>query len=446
MSVNSGSMLRSATSDDETSTEKDPNNSVVLIDKLRHPALLWIVFVFFLLVVWGVSLLQAVFFLITYKEEDKPNISNQTHLPQYPCNKPLKMNHANNRCALPCEWVSFTKSQDTAQTIVDNISLTISLLGFLFILLTWISIKRLRVFPHIIPLYIQGTSSCISLLIVISNAMGRKESFCSHEFFTEASKSPTNFCVAQGLLIQYFSNVTAMWFIVYSICLLQMICSNNSFHRNRSTRIPHLISAACCCLLPWILVGIVFKEGGYGTVLNMRLCLPKSENLTYYTNAMITEIGQAVACSCLLFVVFKLYSIRNLELLQGDQAKRRKSRLDKVAIRLVCLMFAYAVITALVYIPMCIQQRNKPYLKKYLKEYFGCLLFAPSSAHCSKEKYQSVAYANTFIISYLSSALFTISTISFLAFNKQSRRLWFFWWQRLVDCCCLPEETNSADL
>lgn len=62
------------------------------------------------------------------------------------------------------------------------------------------------------------------------------------------------------------------------------------------------------------------------------------------------------------------------------------------------------------------------------------------------EKYQSVAYANTFIISYLGSALFTISTISFLAFNKQSRRLWGFWWQRLVDCCCLPEEMPSADV
>lgn len=67
--MNSGSMLRSATSEDEISTDKDPN-SVELIDKPRHPALLWSVFVFFLLVVWGVSLLPAVFFLMNYKDED----------------------------------------------------------------------------------------------------------------------------------------------------------------------------------------------------------------------------------------------------------------------------------------------------------------------------------------------------------------------------------------
>lgn len=74
MSVSSGSMLRSATSDEETSTDKDPN-SIVLVYKPRHPALLWTVFVFFLLIIWGVSLLPAVFFLITYKDQDdKPKL------------------------------------------------------------------------------------------------------------------------------------------------------------------------------------------------------------------------------------------------------------------------------------------------------------------------------------------------------------------------------------
>lgn len=78
------------------------------------------------------------------------------------------------------------------------------------------------------------------------------------------------------------------------------------------------------------------------------------------------------------------FQIRNLELLQGDQAKRRKSRLDKVAIRLVCLMFAYAVIMALVYIPMCIQLNNKARLTKYVQEYFGCLMYTPAHYPCPK--------------------------------------------------------------
>ncbi|KAK3749571.1 hypothetical protein QZH41_019717, partial [Actinostola sp. cb2023] len=163
-----------------------------------------------------------------------------------------------------------------------------------------------RVFPNIIPLYIQGTSSCISLLIVIGNGMKKKKAFCQHEFLNESNEYPTAFCVAQGMLIQYLSNVTALWFIVYSICLVQMIFSKNTIDPRHSTKLQHAIAAACCYLLPWILVGVVFHKGGYGTVVFGRICLPHDVDLMYYTNTMITEIGLGVGCSCLLVVVFKL--------------------------------------------------------------------------------------------------------------------------------------------
>ena len=50
--------------------------------------------------------------------------------------------------------------------------------------------------------------------------------------------------------------------------------------------------------------------------------------------------------------------------------------------------------------------------------------------------YEQYTYSNTMVASTLSTALFAIASVSFLAFNKQSRKLWHFWYFKLKKCCC----------
>ena len=62
----------------------------------------------------------------------------------------------------------------------------------------------------------------------------------------------------------------------------------------------------------------------------------------------------------------------------------------KVVKRLVFLMCAYAVITALTYSPICALQQHSKLLEYYVKQYFGCLMFFPPD-HCQKSKYYTVS-------------------------------------------------------
>ena len=62
----------------------------------------------------------------------------------------------------------------------------------------------------------------IGFLLAVGNGMGREKAFCSSKFYAEATANPTKFCTAQGLLIHYFSVALALWFVVYSINLLQV--------------------------------------------------------------------------------------------------------------------------------------------------------------------------------------------------------------------------------
>ena len=59
-------------------------------------------------------------------------------------------------------------------------------------------------------------------LVAVAYGMGKEKSFCSSKFLPEAQLNPTTFCTAQGVLIHYFSVALALWFVVYSINLLQV--------------------------------------------------------------------------------------------------------------------------------------------------------------------------------------------------------------------------------
>ena len=49
--------------------------------------------------------------------------------------------------------------------------------------------------------------------------------------------------------------------------------------------------------------------------------------------------------------------------------------MDRVLIRLVCLLFIYAVCSALTYIPISVQIHNEKVLGYYIQQYIFCLMF-----------------------------------------------------------------------
>lgn len=391
-----------------------------------------------LLLIWGVSLLPTVFYankLPVPTDPPSPNISNQTQ-PLYPCSHPLILNQKTHLCEPPCPWVMLTKAEKFALLVVESFSIAVSLLGFVIILSTWMRIKKLRCFPHIIPLYIQGLSSAIAVLIAVANGMGEEKAFCSSKFLAESSKNPTTFCTAQGVLIHYFSVALALWFVVYSINLLKMIYSDSLVNlQGNNYRVQHIVYSLICWLLPFIPVGIVLgSESPPYIVVNMQFCFPGSTDTGYFTTTFITELALGVGGTCLFFVVYKLFMLRNISPVAGEQAKSRKKKMDKLVQRLVFLMFAYAAIVTLTYIPICLLQQHAALLEHHINRYFRCLMFYPPEK-CHK-KYEKYTFSDAFVVSSLSTAFFALTTVCFLAFNKQSRKLWTFWWFRIQRCCC----------
>ena len=70
--------------------------------------------------------------------------SNQTiPIPRHPCSHPLILNKKTRMCEPPCPWTTLTSAEDFGMKVVDNLSISVSLLGFVIILATWIRIKQL---------------------------------------------------------------------------------------------------------------------------------------------------------------------------------------------------------------------------------------------------------------------------------------------------------------
>lgn len=430
----------------DTTFSSSSSTTPFLVPSNTNRCLIVLLVVISLLFIWGVALLPAIFYA-NQLPAPKESSWNKSVMPPPgpPCNHPLIWNEKKKMCEPKCVWIQFSKAEDLALLVVDNFSISVSLLSFVVILATWIRIKQLRVFPHIIPLYIQGLSALICLLIAVGNGMGKEKAFCTSKFYEEALANPTMFCKVQGILTHYCFSALSLWFLVYAINLVQMIKSDSpiSMHGHRY-KVSNIICSLICWLLPWVPVGIVLgsKTTSY-EVMNMRVCFPRGSLTGFFTTTFITELAQGIGCTCLLYVVYKLYLLRNVTTVVGEQAELRKKKMFRVVKQLVFLMIAYAVIMALTYTPICALQQHAKLLEHYITKYFGCLMYFPPEK-CPKT-YQKYTFSLTFIVSYLTSALFAMSTVFFLALNKQSRKLWLFWWTKMKRACSCSEPERSAN-
>ena len=91
-----------------------------------------------------------------------------------------------------------------------------------------------------------------------------------------------------------------------------MICSGNVVSLQGTTyKVMHVVCSVTCWLLPWIPVGVVLgsKSTSY-LPWNMRLCFPLGSGGTgFFTTTFITVVSQGVGCTCLFFVVYKLFMV-----------------------------------------------------------------------------------------------------------------------------------------
>lgn len=91
--------------------------------------------------------------------------------------------------------------------------------------------------------------------------------------------------------------------------MFQMIYSSRNM--SASTKKSHFISSAACWLLPIIPVIVAWtSKEKYNVEVNMRFCFLGSSRLVYFTHVIILEVAQAVGCTCLFAVAYKLYTVR----------------------------------------------------------------------------------------------------------------------------------------
>ena len=91
-----------------------------------------------------------------------------------------------------------------------------------------------------------------------------------------------------------------------------MIYSGNVVSLQGNTyKVMHVVYSLTCWLLPWIPVGVVLgsKSTQYRP-FNMRICFPIGPGGTgFFTTTFITAVCQAVGCTCLFSVVYKLFMV-----------------------------------------------------------------------------------------------------------------------------------------
>ena len=103
-----------------------------------------------------------------------------------------------------------------------------------------------------------------------------------------------------------------------------MICSDNVVSLKGNTyKVMHVVCTLSCLVLPWIPVGIVLgsKSTSYRP-LNMRLCFPIGSGGTgFFTTTFISAVAQGVGCTCLFFVVYKLFMVITKQNFCTDQGQ-----------------------------------------------------------------------------------------------------------------------------
>ena len=109
-------------------------------------------------------------------------------------------------------------------------------------------------------------SIIVAFLLAVAYGVGREKAFCTSKFFSEARENPTTFCRAQGILIHYFTIALALWFLVYSINLVQVKEKKAS---HDLTEPGYLLSS-----LPKLYQGLLWTKGKHGMHVHYFIYLP----------------------------------------------------------------------------------------------------------------------------------------------------------------------------
>ena len=209
---------------------------------------------------------------------------------------------------------------DIKLRILVGITCSLSILGSLMIIVSYIGFKSLRTTPRLILVHL----SIMDLGVAVANLVGISVNFnkyyfdntnTSYKFRLPILKDPgttiNNACITQAVFAVYFTNGSFLWTLNMAVYLYLRIVH---FQRPRAARCSFYLIGILCYVLPVLIVlwKLLTHRLGYSPFSSEGWCGDKLIDLTTGERQILLDI---ISYKMWLYLTFVLVPILNMSVL-----------------------------------------------------------------------------------------------------------------------------------
>ncbi|KAI6660544.1 hypothetical protein LOD99_14128 [Oopsacas minuta] len=281
---------------------------------------------------------------------------------------------------------------------------------------TWLFLKRLWKFPHIISLYLLITVIGQSSMIFIGS-LSPTNFYCTSIDLIKSRENPSIPCHIQGAIFQFFLLSFMLWYVCDLCNILYVLFPLKSdlliIHRNKI----HIFQSILSWGLPCIIVITIGATAGYEIVSAPAICLPPVFLTT--STLFIPGVAFSLLTQTIFTIICTILYKRHIRTTKVSTNNEYSQRLRHISV----FSTSFSILIILVLIHFACLAIGREEVAEYLADYWHCLTVFDNNNECCRPAYIAHYYPFTGFLSNVSFCTWGIVAVSAVSV-KEASSLW----------------------
>lgn len=368
------------------------------------------------------------------KNEEMINKTSPRGIPLQ-CNSPLVFDQDNGQCRPPCNWTS-------QSTLIQRVYYGVVVTGFWLILIaavitfiTWVNIKNLRKFPHVLRFHIIVCCIILACCRMLPIRIGLGKSFCREELYWKPGGHSSYTVIISGATSHFFGLALSFWAMCFIANTYAVIIHRRKGVFKHPTRI-HFIQSIVCWMGPAIIVvGCLYiAPPGYTFLFADLLAVgPASIQMAYFAVTLPMQVTLVVSLCLLWAIIWHLRKARLDRTKRVIRAREETESMRRVERQFLSMAVVMLLLVGVVLAANTVIIYSITSFYHNVEMYFHCL---QTSTNCETPSYSIVLP----LINVVAPGFLCLIFFSLLLMNKECREIWkaFFRKFSTIFKCCKP--------
>ncbi|XP_044179446.1 uncharacterized protein LOC122960942 [Acropora millepora] len=347
--------------------------------------------------------------------------NNQTSRPEIPvrCNSPLVFDQESGQCRPLCNW---TSQSALTQRLYYGIVVTgfwLILIAAVITFITWVNIKNLRKFPHVLRFHIIVCCIILACCKMIPIRIGLGKTFCREEMYWQPLGHASSAAVLLGATSHYFGLALSFWVTCFIANAYAVIVHHKRAVFKHPSRI-HFIQSLLCWVGPAVIVAccLLVDPPGYTFLfVDLLAAGPTSTRRAYFSATLPRQVTLVLSLCLLWAIVWHLRKARLDKIKRVIRPKEETISMRRVERQFLSMAMVMLLLVGVVLVVNTVIIYTVNIFYHEAEVYFHCL---QTSTDCKSPRYNIVLP----LINVVAPGFLCLVFFFLLFANKECRQIW----------------------